>query len=114
MSTQAHAVFRRVLEKLMKLDRNVVIALAMAAAASLVLQGYRMSNPGQGAEHYYMREHRGAYRVMQVCYVVIVASIGFNLRFVALELLDVAKSVFSSKPVTTSATENGTPQRRPL
>ena len=68
-------------------SRNLVVALAMAAASSLVLLVYRTANPGEGAEHYFMRENRNAYRIMQVCYVIIIASIGFNLRYAALELL---------------------------
>lgn len=77
----------KAISMLRKVDRGVVIALVMAAAAGLVLLAYRAVNPGQGAEHYYARENMNAYRVMQVCYVVIVASIGFNLRFVAMEVM---------------------------
>jgi hypothetical protein len=66
-------------------NRNVVMAVLIALVSSVVLLAYRNANPGQGAEHYYMRENHSMYRVMQVCYVVIMASIGFNLRFVVFE-----------------------------
>ncbi len=68
-------------------SHNLVTALAIACVSSLVLASYKAVNPGQGAEHYYMRENKTAYKIMQVCYVVIVASIGFNLRYVAMEIL---------------------------
>ncbi len=70
-----------------KWSRNLVTALAIACVSSLVLAGYKAVNPGEGAEHYYMRENKTAYKIMQVCYVIIVASIGFNLRYAALEIL---------------------------
>ena len=66
-------------------DRNVVMAVLVAAVSSVVLLAYRSANPDNSAEHHYARENHGAYRLMQVCYVVIIASIGFNLRFLLFE-----------------------------
>lgn len=66
-------------------DRNVVMALLVAAVSSVVLLAYRSANPDNSAEHHYARENHGAYRLMQVCYVVIIASIGFNCRFLLFE-----------------------------
>ena len=57
------------------------MAVLVAAVSSIVLLAYRAANPGQGAEHYFAREHHTAYRVMQVCYVVIMSAAAFNLRF---------------------------------
>ena len=68
-------------------DRNVVMAGVIALVSSAVLLAYRSANPDKGAEHYYSRENHHMYRVMQVCYVVILASIGFNLRFLFFEVV---------------------------
>ena len=68
-------------------DRSVVMAAVIAIVSSAVLLAYRSANPDKGAEHYYSREHHHAYRVMQVCYVVILASIGFNMRFLFFEVI---------------------------
>lgn len=68
-------------------DRNVVMAVLIAAVSSVVLLAYRSANPDSSAEHHYARENHGMYRLMQVCYVVIIASIGFNLRFLLFEVV---------------------------
>ena len=65
---------------------QLIISIGLAIVSTTVLCTFRVMNPWQGAEHYYMREHRNVYRVMQACYVIIVASIGFNLRFAAIEV----------------------------
>ena len=74
-------------------DRNFVMAVVIAAVSSVVLLAYRSANPEQGAENYYRSESHGTYRVMQVCYVVIIASIGFNIRFVLFEAVSAAAAV---------------------
>lgn len=69
-------------------NREVVLAAIVAAVASAVLLGYRTINPGSGAEHYFAHTdgHQTAYRLMQICYVVILSAAAFNLRFVAVEI----------------------------
>lgn len=66
-------------------DYQVILAVFIVLVSSVVLLAYKHANPDNGAEHYYMNGNRALYNVMQVCYVVIVASIGFNVRFVLFE-----------------------------
>jgi hypothetical protein len=65
----------------MAASKSLVVAGIAAAVSTCVLLAFRAVNPGQGAEHYYMRENKVLYRVMQLCYVVIIASIAFNARY---------------------------------
>ena len=71
--------------------RSLATSLIVAAVSTFILLDYRFANPGHGAEHYYLREnHRAAYRIMQACSVIIMASIAFNLRFVFFEIAHAA------------------------
>ena len=79
-------------------DRNFVMAIVIAAVSSVVLLAYRSANPEKGAESYYHDEHHGMYRIMQVCYVVIIASIGFNVRFVLFETVSAAATLAMGGP----------------
>ena len=62
-------------------------SLGIAAISTAVLLGFRATNPGQGAEHYYSRENRALLHVMQACYVVVMAAIVFNVRHVLSEVI---------------------------
>ena len=74
-------------------DKNFVMAVIIASVSSVVLLAYRSANPEQAAESYYLSEGSAMYRIMQICYVVIIASIGFNVRFILFETLSVATKV---------------------
>jgi hypothetical protein len=67
--------------------KDLVASLMIATVSSAVLIAFKLSNPGQGAEHYYMNRNRTLYRLMQVCYVIIVVSIAFNFRYALGEIV---------------------------
>jgi hypothetical protein len=62
--------------------KSMRVALVLLVVSSVVLMTFRVVNPGQGAEHYYMRENQVMYRLMQLCHVVIVVSVLFNVRYI--------------------------------
>ena len=74
------------------MQREVVLAALVAAVASAVLLAYRIYNPDRAAENYFAAHasegahNRAAYRLMQICYVVIISAAAFNLRFVVFEV----------------------------
>ena len=71
-------------------NRDFVMAVIIVSVSSIVLLAYRSANPEQMAEHYYRNENENMYRVMQICYIVIIASIGFNVRFILFEAVSAA------------------------
>lgn len=79
-----------------RLSRVHVTALAVAGVSSIVLLAYWFVNPDREAEEYYKHSNATAHRVMQACYVVILASAAFNLRFVVLDVAGSALRKFSS------------------
>jgi hypothetical protein len=71
--------------------RSLAASLVVAGLSGAILVAFRRANPGNGAEHYYLRENqRTAYRIMLACNAVILASIAFNLRFVVFEVIGAA------------------------
>ena len=93
MRTNLPLVLRHIITRVSS-NYNLLLALLIVCISSVVLLVYRHTNPNKGAEQYYKNEHKshGAvlYGMMQVCYVIIVASVGFNARYILFEAVSAA------------------------
>ena len=64
-----------------------VMAFIVAAVSGVILLVYRWVNPDQQAEkHFRDHDNQVAYRVMEACYVVILAAAAFNFRYLLYDL----------------------------
>lgn len=76
------------------LTQTHVTALIVAGISGAVLMAYRYMNPNREAEQFFKDNDRPTvYRVMEGCYIVIMAAAAFNLRFV---LFDVGGAFMAS------------------
>jgi hypothetical protein len=78
-----------------------VTAFLVSIVSGIVILAYKWVNPNKEAErHYIEHENYAAYRVMEGCYIVILAAAAYNFRYL---VFDVVKEVFySTAPVLSS------------
>lgn len=86
-----------------------VTALAVAGVSGAVLMAYGYINPNREAEQYF-KDHDSpmAYRVMEACYIVILAAAAFNLRYV---LFDLGGTFLRSLATAAAASSRRQPRR---
>ena len=68
------------------LTQEVRVSIVIVCVTAVVFGAFKLFNPSNGAEHYYKRTNKTAFRVLQICYFVIVVALFFNLRFLVVHL----------------------------
>ena len=88
-----------------------VTAFLVAIVSGVVILAYKWVNPNKEAErHFIEHENYAAYRVMEGCYIVILAAAAYNFRYL---VFDVVKEVlYSTAPVLSSAVVAATKSKR--
>lgn len=81
-----------------------VTALIVAIASGLVLLAYKWVNPDKEAErHFLEHDNVAAYRVMEGCYIVILAAAAYNFRYL---LFDLGKELFVASIASLPSTKS--------
>lgn len=68
-------------------DGELVVAVGLMLLSGAVWLVYRAANPFKGAEHYYAQRNKMAYRLMKLCYYVIIVAFMFNARYIVSAIL---------------------------